>query len=305
MAGMIAKNATSKGLGLCLLSMLSLAGCDPSRNPAPQAVGPGTLNVADAAIAGGDAGLALSITQSVLAADPGNADALVHEGDAYYALGRCPAATAAYQLALKAGEGGAAEAGLGRCLLKTDAPDAVLAFRQAVRDDPGNAAAYNDLGIAYDLEDQFTAAADAYRHALIANPEMTAAEVNLGLSLALAGNGPAALQFLGPLASGQNATPKIREDYAAALIADDQEDEARTVLSIDLPPGKVDAALAGFNAVIAGDQPPLAAATAGAPPARTVAAAPVAPVAAVTPLAPPIALAPAPEQPPPRAAAEN
>lgn len=268
--------------------MLGLAGCDPSTNPTPQAVGPGTLNVADAAIAGGDAALALSITQSVLAADPNNTDALVHEGDAYYALGRCPAATAAYQLALKgSSQSGPAETGLGRCLLKTDPRSAVLAFQQAVRLDPGDAAAYNDLGIAYDLEDQFTAAADAYRHALIANPEMTAAEVNLGLSLALAGNGAEALQFLGPLASGPGATPKIREDYAAALVADEQNDEARAVLAIDLPPDKVNAALAGFNAVIAGDQPPLAAATGNAALPPTVAIVPMAPVSTTATLPPP------------------
>ncbi len=41
---------------------------------------------------------------------------------------------------------------------------------------------------------------------------MIAAEVNLGLSSAPSGKGPEALQYLGPLATGQAATPKIRAD---------------------------------------------------------------------------------------------
>ena len=68
---------------------LALAGCaGQQRQPqTPTAtngtIGPNTLNVADAAIAGGDPSMALSVSQSILATDPDNVDALVHEGDAY------------------------------------------------------------------------------------------------------------------------------------------------------------------------------------------------------------------------------
>lgn len=235
-------------------------------------VGPGTLNVADAAIQSGDPSLALSISQSILNEDPRNGDALVHEGDAYYALGRCPAAAAAYQLALKANARSApAETGLGRCLLKTDPAAAAAVLAQATRDDPGSAAAWNDLGVADDLTSNFPAALAAYDQALAVDPRMNSVEVNLGLSLALSGNGAAALQYLGPLAYGQDATPKIREDYAAALVAVGRESEARTVLAVDLTPQQVDDALAGYNEVIAAAQPPLnvAAAALAAPPPPT------------------------------------
>ncbi len=254
---MIRKNFAMPTRFLPVLAFL-LASCDLATTPPPTPVGPGTLNVADAAIAGGDPALALSISQSVLAADPGSPPALVHEGDAYYALGRCPAASAAYQLALRTDPRSApAQTGLARCLLKTDPRAAEAALLVAVQSDPGNAAAYNDLGVARDLQDNFTGAADAYRHALLADPAMTAAEVNLGLSLALAGDGASALEYLGPLATGQGATPKIREDYAAALIAAGRPTEARAVLAVDLAPDQVNQAMAGFNALIAGDQPPL------------------------------------------------
>ncbi len=240
---------------------LSLAGCahtKPAVNTGDAApIGPNTLNVADAAIAGGDPSMALSVTQSVLATDPGNPDALVHEGDAYYALGRCPAAEAAYQLALQHdAKATAAETGLGRCLLKTDPHAAEAAFVAAVRDDPGNADAWNDLGIARDLQGNFAGAVGPYQKSLLADPTMTGAEVNLGLSLALSGDGPQALQYLGPLATSQSATPKIREDYAAALLASGRASEARQVLAVDLPPDQVNSAMAGFSELIGQSQLP-------------------------------------------------
>jgi Flp pilus assembly protein TadD len=299
---------------LFLASALLLAGCaqTQSQTGAASPGGPDTLNVADAAIAGGDPNMALSVSQSVLATDAGNVDALVHEGDAYYALGRCPAAEAAYQLALTHDpKATAAATGLGRCLLKTDPHAAEAAFAQAVQDDPGNAAAWNDLGIARDLQGNFAGAVDPYQKALLADPSLTAAEVNLGLSLALSGNGPEALQYLGPLATGQGATPKIREDYAAALVASGRDSEARQVLAIDLPPDQVNSAMDGFSAVIAQSQ----AAPAPLPPpaptvtqvqTTTVVSAPVSPAASPVPLTPTAAPAPAvPADPPPAYVPDN
>lgn len=236
--------------------MLTLAACTPQQSgPQPQAdasATPDTLNVADAAIAGGDPSMALSVSQSVLQTDSNNVDALIHEGDAYYALQRCTDAVAAYTLALKADpKSSAAETGLGRCLLKTDPKAAEAALTLAVQDNPGNAAALDDLGIARDLQGNFAGAVAPYQQALLAQPGSVAAEVNLGLSLALSGNGPEALQYLGPLATGPDATARIRENYAAALVASGRDDEARQVLNIDLPPDQVGSAMAGFTAILA------------------------------------------------------
>ncbi len=255
-----------------LLSASFLTGCARPQGGQPTAaIGSASLNVADAAIAGGDPTMALSVTQSVLQSEPDNVDALIHEGDAYYALGRCPAAEAAYQIALqKDPSSSLAETGVGRCLLKTDPHAAEAALLLALRDDPGNAAAYNDLGIARDLQGNFAGAVEPYERALAAAPTLTAAEVNLGLSLALSGNGAAALQYLGPLATAQGATPKIREDYAAALIASGRQDDARQVLSVDLPPDQVNSAMNGFNELISNAQPALGPQEAAAPQPPTV-----------------------------------
>jgi cytochrome c-type biogenesis protein CcmH/NrfG len=126
-----------------LAGACALAGC--AATPGGQTatpMGTDTMNVADAAIAGGNPGMALSVTQAALAGNPDDVEAMVHEGDAYYALGRCPSAIAAYQLALtRDPKVAAAQTGLGRCLLKTDPRGAELAFDAAVQDDPGDAAA--------------------------------------------------------------------------------------------------------------------------------------------------------------------
>jgi len=292
---------------ICLAALLAACTTPQPTTMVSTTPGPDELNVADAAIAGGDPGMALSVSQSILKDNPNDVDALTHEGDAYYALGRCPDSEAAYQLALTQDpKSSTAETGLGRCLIKTDPAAAEAALTLAVQDDPGNADALNDLGIARDLQGNFAGAVDPYRRALLADPGMEAAEINLGLSLALSGNGPAALQYLGPLATGPGATAKTREDYAAALVAVGRVGEARQVLSVDLPPDQVNAAIDGFSAVIAASQAPLPASAAPPPPPPTapqvqtgpVEAAPLTP-APGTPPGPTAMAAPPPAPPPP------
>jgi len=284
---------------LVLLAACAASQPGPANSASAEAAQPDTLNVADAAIAGGDPNMALSVSQSVLATDAGNVDALEHEGDAYYALGRCPAAMAAYQLALTHDpKASAAETGLGRCLLKADPAAAETALEAAVADDPGNAAALDDLGVARDLQGNFAGAVDPYQKALIADPGDTAAEVNLGLSLALSGNATEGLQYLGPLATSPGATPKIRQDYALALVASGRQDEARQVLSVDLAPAQIDPAINGFIALTEQNQP--ATPPPPPPPAPTnptvgtapVTAAPILPSAAPVPLSPSASAAP-------------
>ncbi len=299
--------------------VLALAACTQQPNTAGTVsandVGPDTLNVADAAISGGDPNMALSISQSVLKDNPDNVDALVHEGDAYYALNRCLPAQAAYQTALRYDANSSpAETGLGRCLLKSDPAAAEQAFLAAVKADPGNAAAWSDLGVARDLQGNFQGAVQPYQQSILINPGSTGTVVNLGLSLALSGHGAEAVEYLGPLATGQGATPKIREDYAAALVAAGRDDEARQVLAIDLPPDQVQQAMDGFSALIANSiqnpappppppptQPVLTTPAVSATPEPTAAPVPLVPPPAVAPTpvaAPPAAPTPAPAAPP-------
>jgi len=293
------------GLKLVCLGVfgLVLTGCTPP-GPKPPASAAnngagGVLNVADAAIADNDPAMALQVSQSVLANDPNNLQALYHEAAAYYAVGRCEDAVAAYRVALginpKSSE---AETGIGRCLIKRNAIEAEQAFDAAVQDDPGNAAALNDLGIARDLQGNYAGATKPYELALLINPGVTATEVNLGLSLALSGDAQDALEYLGPLATSSAATPRIREDYAAALVAAGRTNDAEQVLAIDLPPDEVNTLMADFQTAISNAQSAQAPVAAPA----TMAEAPTAAVATVAPVAVQALIGPTPAAPPPPAA---
>jgi Flp pilus assembly protein TadD len=275
--------------GVLLAAMVAMSGCAQTQSTSqaanPPAAPAGVMNVADAAISGGDPSMALKVSQAALASNPQDLDALYHEGAAYYAMNRCMDAIAVYKVALGLDTRSAeAEVGIGRCLLKRNAVEAEQAFEAAVRDDPNNATALNDLGVARDLQGNHAGAVDPYQKALLLQPGTIATEVNIGMSLALSGDGDDALQYLGPLATSQDATPKIRQDYAAALVAAGRDTEARAVLAVDLPPDGVNQLMADFGAAIAAGTPPAATASNGgemATPPTTPTPAVPAPVQAV------------------------
>jgi Flp pilus assembly protein TadD len=288
-----------RAAGVVILAGVALAGCTPLPNGTQSQAAlqqpSGVMNVADAAISGGDPAMALKVSQSALASNPQDLDALYHEGAAYYAMDRCMDAMAVYKVALGIdAQSAEAQVGIGRCLLKRNAPQAEQAFTAAVQDDPNNAAALNDLGVARDLQGNHAGAVNPYQKALLLKPGEISTEVNIGMSLALSGNGDDALQYLGPLATSQDATPKIRQDYAAALVAAGRETEARQVLAVDLPPDAVNQLLADFSAAIAAGTPQVTASAAATNPVA-VPAVQTAPIQAV-PLASatPVAATPAP-----------
>jgi len=204
----------------------------PSR---PQLSNALTMRVADAALAGGAPAMALRVTREILAKHPRNVQAMVGEGDALYAMGRGDAAAGSYRRALAIRPHDIqARLGLGRTRLRTDAAGAEAMFQAVVAFDSANAAAWNDLGIARDLQGRHAAAQEAYERALGVDPDMIAAQVNLGFSLAIAGHGSRAVGILRPLAESSAATPRIRQDLAVALAVDGQPGEASEVLRADL-----------------------------------------------------------------------
>jgi Flp pilus assembly protein TadD len=78
---------------------------------------------------------------------------------------------------------------------------------------------------------------------------MTAAQVNLGLSLALTGATDRALAILQPLANDPAADGKVRQDLAVALALAGNAAQAGKVLSGELPQDKVPTALEGYIAL--------------------------------------------------------
>jgi Flp pilus assembly protein TadD len=222
----------------------ALAGCaGPARTSAARpALGANTLNVAETALAGNRPDLALHVADAVLKLDPGNVRARLIHGDAAYLLGDCQTATRDYTALLGAAPHDArAEIGLGRCALRGGGRGAVTAFRRATRDDPHNAVAFNDLGVALSQRGAFAAAAPAFRRALALRPNFRAARANLGLALALGGNAGAGAAIIAPLAQGGPISAPERADYAAALALSGHHGAARQVLDATMPAAEADA----------------------------------------------------------------
>ncbi|MCW8307218.1 tetratricopeptide repeat protein [Acidiphilium sp. PA] len=228
-----------------LLILGPLAACSNGTPLSAALTGNRTLNIARTALAGGNPQMALTVTNAVLKSNPDDSEALIDRGDAYYLLSDCVSATADFRHALRVSPRTAtAELGLGRCALPTDPRTAADDFNDATRDAPGNAVAFNDLGIARADQSEFSAAQAAFRSALAIDPSMQAASVNLGMSLALGGNPAQAEIVLGPLARDPGATPLIRADYATALALAGHPKAANRILIADMPAAEADAMIA-------------------------------------------------------------
>jgi len=193
--------------GATLAFLALLAACSP-RGSTGLGSGPPGLDVADAALRGGSPEIALQISGGILATDPNNEAALLTQGEALTALQRLDQAEVSFSKALAANPTSVgAHIGLGRIRLGSDPAAAEALFLEAIKREPRNGVALNDLGIARDLQGRHTDAQEAYRQALGVNPDMTAAQVNLALSLAMTGKSQDAVQLLRPLATRPEAPP--------------------------------------------------------------------------------------------------
>ncbi len=240
-----------------LLLVLALAGCG---GPIEREFSRSTpsLNVADAALRGGSAQVALQVATGVLSSSPNNAEALTIQGDALTMLGRPDQAATSYEQALRSDKDMIrAKIGLGRLKLGNDPATAERLFLEVLSKDPRDTTALNNLGIARDLQGQHAGAQSAYQQALGVAPDLHAAQVNLALSLAMSGKGAQAIPLIQPLASQPSATRKLRHDYAAVLAMSGRRAEAEAILQVDLTPAEVRQAMAEFETRAAAQQRPM------------------------------------------------
>lgn len=226
-----------------------LAGC-VSQPQGQMTIGPAMLNVARTALEGGSPQMAINVTSAILKSDPQDVEALIDRGDAYYEMADCREALLDYHRALTYSKSAAgAQIGIGRCLMTRNPQEAVSAFAQATKDNPRDAVAFNDLGVAEDEAGNIQNANAAFKQALMIKPSMKAAEVNLGFSLAIGGQPARAQRILAPLAETPDASVKIREDYAAALAISGKTAQARNILQTNMTPGQADTMIAQFQSM--------------------------------------------------------
>lgn len=231
-------NGQTRAAGIpavAIFPVLLLAACSTQPRTTLQ-LGNKTLNVATAALAGGNPRMALRVADAVLESAPDDPRALIDRGDAYYLMNDCARSETDYRHALREKPHAAdAEIGLGRCALARNPRTAIADFSRAAGDDPSSATAANDLGVAYAESGKFTAAEAEFEKTLALSPDMKAASVNLGMSLALGGKPDRAETILGPLARGPGATARIRADDATALVLANRKAAARRILLADMP----------------------------------------------------------------------
>jgi Flp pilus assembly protein TadD len=232
-------------LGRIILFTLLLSACART----PQSPSQPGANLAETALRGGSPQVALQLANDVLAREPNNVQVLRVQGDALTALGRLGEAEASFRRLLQLDPASVpARVGLGRCLLARDPAGAEPLFLEASKKDPHNPVALNDLGIARDLQRHHAEAQAAYRQALAADPQMSAAQVNLALSLAMSEQTGEAVNLLRPMAQERGAPQKLRQNLAAALAMGGDRKEAEHILAADLTPSEIEQALNAYAA---------------------------------------------------------
>ncbi len=126
--------------------------------------------------------------------------------------------------------------GLGRVQLARNPAQAEQLFQLVLQRDPKNVTALNNLGIARDLQGHHTQAQPAYHQALAIDPDLESAQVNLALSMAMSGQGQAAVKLLQAKATQPGAASRVKHDYAIVLAMAGNRTGAERVLSSDMRP---------------------------------------------------------------------
>ncbi|AJY30195.1 TPR repeat family protein [Burkholderia thailandensis 34] len=239
-----ARGATPAALLCALLFAVTLAGCASHGvfQPRPVlsqrgTVGDSDLNVAESALAAGNAELAATLFERALKADPRSLPARVGLGDAMYQTGELARAGVLYaQAAAAAPDDPRAQLGLARVALRErHLDDALARYAKLNAAHPDNIAAAAGLGTVLDLLGRHDDAQRVYRATLARHPDAHALTTDLGLSLVLANRAREGANVLLDVAGLPNAPAQAREDLALAYGMLGNDDAAKRILVHDLP----------------------------------------------------------------------
>ena len=234
---------------LCSLGLLAaLAGCAGGGRQAEVPASP--TRVADAALASGNAMMALQVLSNTLKANPRDIEALQRQGQAQALLGQRYAAEGSFHRVVALDPGNrVALLGLAKLALAEHPADAERQFDVLAAADANNTDALVDLGVARDMQGHHSAAQDAYRRALAIAPDLASAQQDLGLSLAMSGQAAKGVQVLGAVAGDGGGDRRARDNLALALTLNGRTAEAGRVLREELNAADAKAALDGYQAL--------------------------------------------------------
>lgn len=252
-------------LSLAVSLLTACASGGGNFQPRPIALQVGTdgtndLRLADHVLQAGDVDLSTTLYEKILKADPNSLDAQLGLGDAMYQAGDLERARALYRhVVSQAPAQAAAQLGLARVALRQRRlDDAAALYRQLLAARPDDPVLCEGLGTVLDLQGRHADAQVVYRKALVAHPSVQGLRVNLGLSLVLDNKPREGANVLLDIAGLTDAPLQARQNLALAYGLLGNEDAAKRILLVDLPPSSADdnlrfyqslrAKLAGYGA---------------------------------------------------------
>ncbi len=164
---------------LALGLVFGLAACGGKPSSPQLASGPQGTRVADVALDAGNPQMALQWTNTILASDPRNVDALLRNGRANLMMNNVAAAESSYRkvLAIDARQTEARIA-VAKMVMGSQPAAAEKMFQAVLADEPRNVGVLNNYGVCLDLQGRHGDAQAAYRRALSIAPELASAQQN-------------------------------------------------------------------------------------------------------------------------------
>ena len=199
------------------------------------------LELAEAAIEGGDLKTAIKVYSSLSEEFPGNAEILINLGNSYLEAERLDAAGPAFMKALVIEpENLGPVLGLARLEIRKLKPvDALPLFDRILEKKPDHYAALNGKGVALDLSGRHEEAQSFYHQAINLQPERIEAKVNLGLSLISTGELESAIEQLIGLARLPGMPGEVRHNLALAYALNGDIAASKEILQLDMTDGKL------------------------------------------------------------------
>jgi Flp pilus assembly protein TadD len=219
-------------LSLAVGACGALTGCGSTNIHAPTLTADAQLQVAEAADASGDSGLAISKYSAAAASEPSNIGLQLRCADALTRYGKI---TEARQLLTERLRTNHNQPNLIRALalvnLVAGQPaQAIAQFDQVLVVNPADMRALADKAVALDLQGQHPEAQAIYRQVLATLPNDPAVRNNLAISMMLEGRIGQALETLSPMQDAETSPPRLKVNLGILYAATGDIEHSRQLL---------------------------------------------------------------------------
>lgn len=220
---------------LGLLLALALAACGDDSGPNADSY-ESLVRKAEDARKSGDLDTALPLFGRAAQQNPAGLEAKIGLGQIYLTVGAPDEAAAQFRDVLaRQSYNPTARRGLAAALISMGQPElAEKQIDEALRADPKDHKALNALGVALDMQGRHAEAQTTYARGIEIAPDYIPLRSNMGLSLAIAGDSPAAVAMLAPIATARGSDARVRQNLAFAYAMGGNLENALQVSRADL-----------------------------------------------------------------------